>query len=232
MAAAAVLYAGLSPAAAAIVNVTYTGTVYDGYDQSGLFGPAGSGLAGSSYKATYTFNTSLGSLSSGPTSNLNYGGSSTGFASPLIGGSVTINGQSVAMPRGYSDSMYGYNDGVLSEQFHLGSYSNFVAGSVYQLDLNYNYIVNSLATLPADVITPFVHTVGAGDSHYGYFQRITFDYNAGVFTENTVAYANITTLAVSGVPEPSTWMLMILGFAGLGFAARRRKKAAMALASG
>jgi PEP-CTERM motif len=29
--------------------------------------------------------------------------------------------------------------------------------------------------------------------------------------------------AVSSVPEPSTWAMMILGFAGLGFVAYRRK---------
>jgi hypothetical protein len=34
---------------------------------------------------------------------------------------------------------------------------------------------------------------------------------------------------VSGVPEPSTWAMMLLGFAGLGFAFRQsRRKVAMA----
>jgi outer membrane lipase/esterase len=32
-------------------------------------------------------------------------------------------------------------------------------------------------------------------------------------------------LAVSAVPEPSTWAMMILGFAGIGFMAYRRKNA-------
>ena len=31
--------------------------------------------------------------------------------------------------------------------------------------------------------------------------------------------------AVSAVPEPSTWAMMILGFAGIGFMAYRRKNA-------
>lgn len=34
------------------------------------------------------------------------------------------------------------------------------------------------------------------------------------------------TLTISGVPEPSTWAMMILGFCGLGFVACRRKSAA------
>ncbi len=39
--------------------------------------------------------------------------------------------------------------------------------------------------------------------------------------EETVALNNIV---VGGVPEPSTWAMMLLGFAGLGFAALRRNK--------
>jgi hypothetical protein len=34
---------------------------------------------------------------------------------------------------------------------------------------------------------------------------------------------DFTTSAVSGVPEPATWAMMILGFAGIGFMAYRRK---------
>ena len=32
-----------------------------------------------------------------------------------------------------------------------------------------------------------------------------------------------TTAAIAAVPEPSTWAMMILGFAGMGFMAYRRK---------
>jgi len=45
--------------------------------------------------------------------------------------------------------------------------------------------------------------------------------NLDIFSlEERVALNNI----VVGVPEPSTWAMMLLGFAGLGFAARRRNK--------
>jgi len=33
-------------------------------------------------------------------------------------------------------------------------------------------------------------------------------------------------VAVATVPEPSTWVMMILGFAGIGFMAYRRRKSA------
>jgi hypothetical protein len=32
-----------------------------------------------------------------------------------------------------------------------------------------------------------------------------------------------------GTPEPSTWTMMLLGMAGLGFAARRRTRSALAI---
>ena len=38
------------------------------------------------------------------------------------------------------------------------------------------------------------------------------------------------TVTTSSVPEPSTWAMMLLGFAGLGYAAFRRKGQAQALA--
>ena len=34
---------------------------------------------------------------------------------------------------------------------------------------------------------------------------------------------SLTISVTSGVPEPSTWAMMILGFAGVGFTAYRRK---------
>jgi PEP-CTERM motif len=36
-----------------------------------------------------------------------------------------------------------------------------------------------------------------------------------------------STQQVAGVPEPSTWAMMLLGFAGLGFMARSRTKCAL-----
>jgi PEP-CTERM motif len=38
--------------------------------------------------------------------------------------------------------------------------------------------------------------------------------------------AGLDNVSVSGVPEPSTWALILLGFAGLGLMAHRRKSKA------
>ena len=41
-----------------------------------------------------------------------------------------------------------------------------------------------------------------------------------------VTFGSVT----SGVPEPATWAMMMLGLAGLGLAGRRRAKSSVALA--
>ena len=50
------------------------------------------------------------------------------------------------------------------------------------------------------------------------------------FPNGTLAIAeNFTVTAVSAVPEPSTWAMMILGFVGVGFMAYRRNSTGRAL---
>ncbi|MBN9061816.1 MAG: PEPxxWA-CTERM sorting domain-containing protein [Rhizobiales bacterium] len=64
--------------------------------------------------------------------------------------------------------------------------------------------------IPAGVYVGFEDIFGGGDR----------DYNDMEFVFKVAA----------GVPEPSTWAMMLIGFAGLGFAARRRGKAVAAAA--
>jgi hypothetical protein len=45
------------------------------------------------------------------------------------------------------------------------------------------------------------------------------------FVIDAVAFNESVQTAVGGVPEPSTWAVMILGFAGVGFMGYRRRNA-------
>jgi hypothetical protein len=45
---------------------------------------------------------------------------------------------------------------------------------------------------------------------------------AGALLPETITISRV----VTGVPEPSTWVMMLIGFAGLGHAARRRRQPA------
>jgi PEP-CTERM motif len=53
---------------------------------------------------------------------------------------------------------------------------------------------------------------------------------ASVFTLSLENTNGATASVVEGVPEPSTWAMMILGFAGIGFMAYRRRNTAMRVA--
>jgi hypothetical protein len=57
------------------------------------------------------------------------------------------------------------------------------------------------------------------------------DASMNELVQNTAGFSGVTYSEVSSVPEPSTWAMMLLGFAGIGFAAyRRRGKAVLAAA--
>jgi PEP-CTERM motif len=65
--------------------------------------------------------------------------------------------------------------------------------------------------------------------------RLTFFFSGGVetYTFGQGGSDNVTsrgTVAISAVPEPSTWAMMILGFFGVGFLAYRQKNGALRLA--
>ena len=45
------------------------------------------------------------------------------------------------------------------------------------------------------------------------------------------AYVTFSTLSISEVPEASTWAMMLIGFAGLGFAGYRAPRTSAALAA-
>jgi hypothetical protein len=108
------------------------------------------------------------------------------------------------------------------------------AGSFYFLpdgsdNAAYNFRYGN-STLTFDPITgPFV--VGTNTLHFilnntnnGIFGGPSGGH-AALFFEGTVSFD-----AVSPVPEPSTWALMLLGFAGVGFIAYRHKSKPAALA--
>jgi hypothetical protein len=50
----------------------------------------------------------------------------------------------------------------------------------------------------------------------------------GVGGDERVEFAELQISTVAGVPEPATWAVMGLGFAGLGFLGYRRNKTAYA----
>jgi PEP-CTERM motif len=83
----------------------------------------------------------------------------------------------------------------------------------------------SAATLPGDA--GIIAFDLAGDQIYSGTPSAPF-FAPGVFALTQYgADENKYTLTISAVPEPSTWAMMILGFAGIGAMTYRRRKSAM-----
>jgi PEP-CTERM motif len=69
-----------------------------------------------------------------------------------------------------------------------------------------------------DCVRTFCPFVAAGITFSGTAMSVNFS-----GTQNQIAFADITLgSATPGTPEPSTWAMMIMGFAGLGYIARRK----------
>jgi hypothetical protein len=209
---------GVSQASAAIMDVTYTGTVYSGYDTFGFFGIAGASLVGSSWVATYTFDTLSSPSTSYSSSSQNYvyGGSQYGNTSPVLSSMITINGVGKAVDGSYLGYDLGYNYGSMSQQYHHAENQSF--GHQEYLE---NYFLDYNLSLPASITTPFTHT-------FDYDRGASGTYYLSNGTGSETIFAQLATLTVSehvgAVPEPSTWAMMLLGFAGVGFAAYRKRK--------
>jgi len=72
---------------------------------------------------------------------------------------------------------------------------------------------NANAPSPSSVNSPFSYSFQSGDFNNGIF----------VFDGEQLNLSSTTVTLAAAAPEPSTWAMMILGFAGVGFLAYRRK---------
>lgn len=212
-----------APVSAAVVQVQYTGTVSSGYDQTGIFGTAGSYLDGLAYTANYTFETTNGYFNSDWFYNHAYGGSAYGNLSPALGSSVTINGNTVAISGNYFGQIYGHNAGYFSEVYHLAQ--DYVSnGFDWQQAYSQNYVYNYSNTLPLSLTDPLSHAVTAGDYAYGYLEIRDYNYSSNSYSVYTNAYFTPDHVTIGApIPEPETYALLLAGLGLLGFAARRRK---------
>jgi PEP-CTERM motif len=79
----------------------------------------------------------------------------------------------------------------------------------------------------SDVAPPMTANGGQTDYASNGYVWITalpqFDRVVAASSSNSFEFDNV----VAGVPEPSTWAMLLLGFAGLGYAASRRSKASI-----
>lgn len=217
-----VCLAGMASAGAAIVTVTYNGTVASGSDPVNFF-RAGDNFVSAAYQAVYVFDTSLGETFNSPTSNYALGGNFFGSPSPALSATLTINNVSLT----FTPNQHGFIRGIsntasliqheakrLSSDEPLSGYVNLIH-RLFRFNDN---------LYPASLTGPFSHTVDFRDDIFAIVEIEYRNPANGLYT--AFVHANFAPTSVtisSGVPEPATWAMMILGFAAVGFIAYRRK---------
>jgi hypothetical protein len=200
------------------VTETYTGTV-TGYDVGGYFGPRGSDLSNADFTATYVFDTNHSGSTQSSSSAIT---STTGFNlnSPAISASLVINGQTFSFA---SNGIY-YSE-LLVQNLASGHFQSFAqVHSISGADLT-NYIYTNDPNAPANLsllTMPFSYNL---NSQFDYDNSNLFQYGS-----DSLTLLSTTVTLTDGVPEASTWAMMILGFAGIGaMTYRRGKSAALAI---
>jgi len=229
------LWAGAQRAEAALVTVTYTGTVSSGVDAFSTFTDSlePNNLAGLAYKAVYVFDTTLGETVSSPGYNYALGGLFNGLQSPALSASITINGISF----GFVPNNIGFINNISAAAANnvfvslIEHKANHFAptGNVESAILIHRLRHFSLnePTYPGSLSQPVEHDVQFNED---VFAILNLDYHTfanhyTAFVQATLAPSHVS-IEIAAVPEPSTWAMMLLGFAGIGYGVYRRKKLA------
>jgi hypothetical protein len=196
-------------ASAALVTETFTGTV-TGFDAAGFFGaPVG---LNTTFTAQYFYDTANGVLQVPVTGQFQQvGGAEFSTSSPSIGANLTINGITYSTNGNWIAALTTFNS----------SHAKIAFGAISEVDPTsghylFNQIINNTGVgvpFPTSITSPFTYTAQTGDNTGGVFF---------IGGDNLTLQATTVTLA-NAVPEPSTWAMMLLGFAGVGFMAYRRK---------
>ena len=224
---AALAFFGLIPPALPdIVYINYAGTIVDGYDQTGIFGAPGASLAGDAYTTSYVFDTSIGTRSTNQFVDSDLGGIGYAQPSPSLGAVLTINGISVGI------------SGVGAGDFHVVDFGDHSGTSTPLLsDTGYGFIrrvdnamFDASHTIPISLDAPFNYSDPSGNAGHGEFIINVLNPNGGnlIYTWASLDPTSVTVTNPSfitySVPEPSTWAMMLIGFAGLGFVIQRSRR--------
>jgi hypothetical protein len=212
--AGAALAAWAPSACATVLDVTYSGVVAAGSEDSlGLFG--GGSLAGDPFSVAYAFDTSKGSLLIVGAGYELSGGSFLGGPTPSAGPAiVTINGHAYTVSGGGVDDYLGVDRSGMTTIMDSDIPSGPHLTTQYILD-------NTIAgyTLPfapsANMGMPFSAT---GNSHVAYFAVFA---PGGILAEQVLFDSRTptevdVTVPGSAAPEPTAWAMLLLGVAGVG----------------
>ena len=225
-----------SSASATIVDAIYKGVITVGEDNLGFFGhPAQYDYynKGDAVQIIFEFDTTKGVKLSNSTGTFIGGGPGDApppnntYPTPVLKTIVTINGISYPSFAGTNIGQIWGERAPQYDEFQQLAWSevgNADTGFVDNVQANiWNWTASS--SIPGTIDVPLTYAPGPGD---GSQFNIWLD-GGEVFLSGPLTSVQYTIPSgAGGVPEPSTWAMMLLGFAGLGFAGYRRVKAGRA----
>jgi len=105
--------------------------------------------------------------------------------------------------------------------FNAGDDISFFVGTITNIGLNFNLPPNSISGQTLDQVSAFADVPLFATSG-------AINFTNGNIPSGRVELENLTLSQVSTVPEPATWLMMIIGFAGVGLASRHRRQMGLA----
>ena len=237
----------LTPIAAQAAQfvITYRGTFLSGGDNTGAFGAQGTDFTNAAFTAIYFLNTSTVGATTrtdGLTFSEILGGTRANTVSP-VSASLTINGFTRAInglasgearlqnsDPGLSDSMY---HGVAEENSNTTSFtSNYMYHTVE--DGSEGSLIPSVNWSSSSWGSSFIYNPSP-NNNTGYFQFSTRNNTTGndeEYAQGLMNIESVTVASVGAIPEPATWLMMIVGFGMVGASIRStRRQSSGALAS-
>lgn len=218
------LMAAAPAAYAKVVQFTVEGTVTRAVGNASMFGLSNADLVGMDYVAVFRFDTSVGYRLRPTGFDTVFGGYPNDVPSPSLGGSLTINGVTLSMPGALTGVASTGNAGQSGRTIQSLRDVDEFAGSHAVL---YSEIRTSKpGSLSVSLDAPFTYQVDPLDQVTSYYDFqyaeqddccLTIRSAVGTLKPRSVR------LETLGVPEPSTWALLIGGFAAVGVVVRRRR---------
>ena len=208
---------GASPeASAAVVTITYDGTLSSGYDQFGFWGlGADQDLTGLAFNLVFTLDTSQAALVSSNDGTLGYNALLGGMTAVLTINNIPVHvddsqgSEHLAEVQTYPTTPFQQSE---TDQWVWNDY-----GSVYA-----TAFAHDLTTFPLSPTAAFHYQLdGLLGPLYG---SGSFSFEDDPNAINTFGNLNPGSVSLAASPLPSTWSMMLAAMAGLGFIAYRRRR--------
>jgi len=217
-----------SPSAASTMLATFEGYA-SGVDQSNFFG-LGTSFTDARFVAQFTYDTALGQSETNDHYDARFGGPGFGGGvSPILGASLTLNNVRDSFDVGQDGSANVFNQNGWAQTFF---YSNFFGSLGSASTWNYLQLFVLDAPSPILLTTPYTGTDQPVNSPplegEVAYHSVFVD---GAQTVNYSLTLSPTSVTLSAIPEPSTWMLLLTGFFGLGLLLRRARRYDLSLSA-